>query len=160
VQRLSTALVAAAQTLDPIVRKERTRGAARKLSDRNFATGFCWSFAEGVGLWMRHGKPVAVWEEDWEGGMGPSHVAWRAPSGLVLDSLGAYEESVFLARTLERHWEDAAVDVRAWIVGDASAFELRKHGIFPPRKHLVELVAMTMNTFAPSASFECLRRGT
>jgi|GEM_PF-6730410 len=156
VRKLSDALVETARTLGPIVAGQRTRGRGGPTFGRDFQSGFCWSFAEGVGLWVGSGSKADVWIEDWEGDSYPVHVAWRAPSGLFLDSFGAADQGSSIRSTLTAWLEDAVDDVQSW-VGDANGFEMRRAGIFPPRKTLVELVSTTMSEIAgSSASYPCL----
>lgn len=156
VEKLSASLRKTALTLDPVVKKQKTRGSAGVRSGRDFQRGFCWSFAEGIGLWLGDGRIVSLWVEDWEMDILPEHLWWSSPSGLLLDSTGAAVESQAIGSALERSYEDAAGDVRAWTEG-GNSFALRKGGIFPPRKPLVEAVANTMEEVAgPSSSFPCL----
>lgn len=147
-----------AKDLRPLAREQRL-GLS---TDRDWTTGLCWSFAEGVRLWLAElgekSSIAALCEEDLEELRDhASHVVVRTADGTLLDAEGAWSERGLLlhwAETFEltgRGWApqagarwSEALELEGgggiWIDYGLGDLKLRSYGIYRPRQVLVDAV--------------------
>lgn len=180
-KRLVMALQAVAEQLSPLAASVRLGQKDRRLRIRTWQTGLCWSFANGIRRWMRadgvEDGVSGVVVSDQDADVYAIHVLARSPSGLLLDSYGVWTEREAIlmhateyfglddvltrvdgvrAPSHKLSWRDGKLIIddfeEAWIDSDLSGFQLRSHGIFPPRPALVKAVAEAMEAHAGPAS--------